>query len=90
FQGGSDDVDDTARLEELVAAVAEADRRSPAPTRVVIPGLALGHRVGERLVGVRGRPLDLERLHPGYQVAPAVRRIRLTFAPSPQTELELE
>ena len=90
FQGGSDDVDDTARLEELVSAVAEADRRSPAPTRVVVPGLALGHRVGERLVGVRGRPLDLERLHLGYQAAPAVRRIRLTFAPSPQTELELE
>lgn len=89
-QGGADEADDTARLEELVRAVREADGRSPAPTRILAPYLALGHRVGERVLGIRGRRLDLARQHEGYGVAPVVRRIRMTFAPTPQTELELE
>jgi hypothetical protein len=83
-------VDDTARLQELVDAAYEADRRSPTPSRIQVPYLALGHRVGERLLGIRGRRLDLARQHDGYESAPVVRRIRYDFAPVPQTELELE
>ena len=92
FSGHSqaDTVDDTARLQELVDAAYEADRRSPVPSRIQIPYLALGHRVGERLLGIRGRRLDLARQHDGYESAPVVRRIRYDFAPVPQTELELE
>ena len=86
----ADEVDDTARLEDLVRAAHEADRRTPAPTRVEVPYLALGHRVGERLLGVRGRRLDLAQQHDGYATAPVVRRVRFTFAPAPGTELELE
>ena len=89
-QAGADEADDTARLEELVAAAYEADRRIPAPTRIEIPYLALGHRPGERILGIRGRRLDLARKHAGYETAPVVRRVAYTFAPAPQTELELE
>lgn len=89
-QGGADEADDTARLQELVDAAWEADRRSPAPARIEIPYLAPGHRPGERILGLRGRPLDVARRHAGYETAPAVRRILYTFAPLPKTELELE
>jgi hypothetical protein len=89
-QAGADEADDTARLEELVAAAYKADRRVPAPTRIEVPYLALGHRPGERILGIRGRRLDLARKHAGYETAPVVRRVAYTFAPIPQTELELE
>ena len=89
-EANADEADDTDRLEELVRAAREADRRSPAPTRIEVPCLAMGHRVGERLLGVRGRRLDLARQLNGYGIAPVVKRIRFTFAPTPQTELELE
>jgi hypothetical protein len=58
-QGGADEVDDTARLQQLVDAAYEADRRSPSPARIDIPYLALGHRVGERILGVRAAVLRL-------------------------------
>jgi len=88
--GDADEADDTARLEDLLQAAWEADRRAPAPARVGMPYLALGHRVGERLQGTRGRRLDLARQHTGYAIAPVVRRMRLAFAPLPGTELDLE
>jgi len=89
-QGGADEADDTARLQQLVDAAYAADRRSPSPARIEIPHLALGHRVGERIPGIRGRRLDLARQCPGYLSAPIVRRICHWFAPSPRTEIELE
>jgi len=89
-QGGADEVDDTARLQQLVDAAYEADRRSPSPARIDIPYLALGHRVGERILGVRGRRLDLARQCSGYLSAPIVRRVCHWFAPLPRTEIELE
>jgi hypothetical protein len=89
-QAGSDEVDDSARLEDLVRAAYEADRRTPTPTRVEIPYLAMGHHVGQRILGIRGRRLDLAREHGACAAAPVARRLRLTFAPVPQTELELE
>jgi len=88
--GDADEADDTGRLEDLVRAAWEADRCAPAPARVAMPYLALGHRVGERLGGIRGRHLDLVRQPIGYAVAPVVRRVRFTFAPMPGTELDLE
>jgi len=87
---GADEVDDSARLEELIRAAYEADRRSPTPTRVEIPYLAMSRRVGQRILGIRGRRLDLAREHGACAAAPVARRVRLTFAPVPQTELELE
>jgi hypothetical protein len=89
-QAGADEADDTARLEDLVRAAHDADRRSPAPTRIEAPYLAMGHRPGERILGIRGRRLDLARRHEGYETAPVVRRVIFTFAPAPQTQLELE
>jgi len=89
-QAGADEADDSARLEDLVRAAYEADRRTPAPTRIEIPYLAMGHRVGQRVLGVRGRRLDLAREHGACAAAPVIRRVCLTFAPAPQTELELE
>lgn len=89
-QPGADEADDSARLEDLVRAAYEADRHSPTPTRVEIPYLAMGHRVGQRILGIRGRRLDLAREHGACAAAPVVRRGRLAFAPAPQTELELE
>lgn len=89
-QGDADEADDTARLNELVTAAAAADRCCPAPTRIEIPYLAFGYRVGQRVLGIRGRRIDLTRRWSDYEVAPVVRRIRHTFAPSPRTELELE
>jgi len=89
-EGGADEADDTERLDDLVRAAWEADRRAPAPARIEIPYLAFGHRVGERILGVRGRHLALARAHPGFLLAPVVRRTRLTFAPAPRTELDLE
>jgi len=89
-QAGADEADDSARLEELVRAAYLADRRTPAPTRIEIPYLAMGHRVGQRVLGLRGRRLDLAREHGACATAPVVERVRLTFAPAPRTELELE
>jgi hypothetical protein len=89
-QTAADEVDDTARLQELVDAVYAADRPCPVPVRITIPYLAMGHRVGRRLLGIRGRRLDLARTEVGYECAPVVRRVRHTFAPAPQTELELD
>ncbi len=60
------------------------------PTRIEAPCLAMGHRVGERILGIRGRRLDLAREHGACATAPVATRIRFTFAPTPQTELELE
>jgi len=88
--GPTDEVDDTARLQELVRAAYDADRAAPAPSRIQIPYLALGHRVGERILGVRGRMLELAPRYAEFVAAPVVRRVRHTFAPVPQTELELE
>lgn len=88
--GGADEANDTGRLQDLVCAAWEADRRTPAPTHVRIPYLALGHGVGERLLGIRGRRIDLARDHTGFAVAPVVDRLRLTFAPAPETILHLE
>jgi len=89
-QGGADEPDDTGRLQELVDAAYEADRRSPAPTHIEIPYLAMGHRPGERILGIRGRRLDVARRHAGYETAPVVKSVLYTFAPAPQTQLELE
>lgn len=89
-EGGADVADDTARLQELVDAAHAADRRCPAPARITIPALALAHRDGRRVAGLRGRRLDLARQHAGYETAPVIRSVRHTFAPAPQTELELE
>ena len=89
-QAGADEIDDSARLEELLRATYEADRRAPAPTRIEAPCLAMGHRVGERILGIRGRRLDLAREHGACTTAPVVKRVRFTFAPTPQTELKLE
>jgi len=89
-EGGADEVDDTARLQDLIRAAWDADRRAPAPARIEVPYLALGHRVGQRLLGTRGRRLALAREHTGFAVAPVVRGLRLTFAPAPRTELILE
>ena len=55
-----------------------------------MPYLALGHRVGERVLGTRGRGVALARAHTGFAVAPVVRGIRLIFSPVPRTELTLE
>ena len=74
----------------MVDAAFEADRRCPAPTRIRVPYLAFGHRVGERVVGIRGRRLDLARQHAGYETDPAIRRITMRFSPAPETELELD
>ncbi|MFO8014794.1 MAG: hypothetical protein R6X20_15980 [Phycisphaerae bacterium] len=89
-EAGADEVDDTARLQDLVRAAWDADRLAPAPARIEVPYLALGHRVGERLLGTRGRHLLLAREHTGFTVAPIAREVRLTFAPAPRTELILE
>lgn len=86
----ADEADDTARLQGLVDAAFEADRRRPAPSRIGIPYLSLGRRVGDRLVGIRGRRLDLARRYAGYETDPAVRRVTLRFAPDPGTELDLD
>jgi len=86
----ADEVDDSARLQALVDAAFEADRRCPAPSRVWIPYFAFGRRVGERITGIRGRRLDLARQHAGYETAPAIRRITMRFSPAPETELELD
>ncbi len=88
--GDADEADDSARLADLVRTAWEADARSPAPARVTVPGLALGHRVGERILGVRGRPLALADDYEGFVVAPTVRRVRWVLLPVPQTELDLE
>lgn len=88
--GDADEADDTTRLEDLVRAAWEADRRAPAPAHVAMPYLAMGHRVGECLRGTRGRRLDLARQHTGYVVAPVVQCVRFTFAPMPGTELDLK
>lgn len=92
FYGGvsAGEVDDAVRLQELVDSAYEADRRCPAPARIEIPWLALGHRLGERLLGLRGRRLNLARLGTPYETDPVVCRIRHDFVPSPRTELELE
>lgn len=87
---GADEADDTQALAALVSAAREADRRCPAPARVQMPYLALGYRVGQRLLGVRGRRLDLARQEVGYESAPTIARLRWDFAPLPRTELELE
>jgi hypothetical protein len=89
-QADADETDDTQRLQELVDATYEADRRCPAPTRVTVPYLALGYRVGQRVLGVRGRRLDLARQEAGYESSPVIAGIRWDFAPLPRTELELE
>jgi hypothetical protein len=86
----ADEADDSARLEDLVKAAAEADARCPAPSRIRIPYLALGYAAGLRVEGLRGRRLDLARTHAAGQVAPIVRRVRHQFAPQPETVLELE
>jgi hypothetical protein len=89
-QAGADEADDSPRLQELVDAAYEADRRSPAPARIEVPFLAMGYRVGTRVLGVRGRRLDLAHGGPAYESAPVVRRTVHRFAPEPRTELELE
>ncbi|MCX5672311.1 MAG: hypothetical protein NTU94_13420 [Planctomycetota bacterium] len=89
-QGGADETDDTAKLQDLVDAAYEADRRVPAPACIEVPYLAMGHRPGERILGVRGRRLDLARQHAGYETTPVVKSVLHTFAPLPQTQLELE
>jgi hypothetical protein len=86
----ADEADDSAGLQSLVEAAFEADRRCPSPTRIRIPYLALGRRVGDRLAGTRGRRLELARQHTGYETDPAVRRVTFRFAPEPETELELD
>jgi hypothetical protein len=86
----ADETDDSARLQALVDAAFEADRRCPTPSRIRIPHLALGHRVGERVAGIRGRGLDLARQHPGYATDPVIRRTTVRFSPAPETELELD
>jgi hypothetical protein len=89
-QAAADEVDDTARLEDLVREAYEADLAAPVPSRIDMPYLAMGHRVGERILGVQGRWIDLAPSTPDYTAAPRIRLIRHTFAPVPQTELELE
>ncbi len=86
----ADEADDTARLQALVDAAHEADQRAPVPGRIVVPWLALEHRAGERVPGVLGRGLDLALEQTGYRTDPVVRRVCHTFAPTVQTELELE
>ena len=91
FHGSpADEADDTERLQDLVDAAFEADLRAPAPTRVDVPWLAMGYRVGQRIQGVSGRRLELARAGAGYAFDPVVRRVRLIFAPAPRTELDLE
>lgn len=89
-QAGADEADDADRLTDLVRAAWTADHRTPAASRIDVPYLAFGHRVGERVLGLRGRRIDLARLHDGYAAAPVVRRVVHTFAPLPRTQLELE
>jgi len=88
--GDADEVDDGARLQDLVDAAFEADRHVRAPARIHVPWLALGYRVGQRLQGVRGRQLDLARQLPGYVSDPVIHTARYVFAPAPKTELELQ
>jgi hypothetical protein len=89
-QAPADEADDTQRLQELVNATYEADRRCPVPAHIEVPYLALGYRVGQRVLGVRGRRLDFARRENGYESAPRARKVRWHFAPAPRTELELE
>lgn len=89
-EGGADEADDSAHLEELVEAAAEADARCPAPARIRIPYLALGYAVGLRLTGLRGRRLDLANTYDAARVAPVVRKVRVQLVPQPETVLELE
>jgi hypothetical protein len=89
-QTSADVADDTQRLQELVDAAYEADRQSPAPARIEMPYLAMGRRIGERVLGVRGRRLDFARQAVGYESSPVLTRIRWDFAPVPRTQLELE
>jgi hypothetical protein len=89
-QAPANEADDTPRLQEFVRAAYEADRRCPVPTHVEVPWLALGYRVGQRVLGVRGRRIDFARQEKGYESAPMVSRVRWHFAPLPRTELELE
>jgi len=86
----ADEADDTQRLQEFVNAAYEADRRCPVPAHIEVPYLALGYRVGQRLLGVQGRHLDFAHRESGYESAPMVRKVRWHFAPAPRTELELE
>lgn len=86
----ADETDDTQRLQELVNAAYEADRRCPVPAHIEVPYLALGYRVGQRLLGVQGRHLDFARRESSYESAPMVKKVRWHFAPTPRTELELE
>ncbi len=90
FGEPADEADDTTALQALVEATFEADRRCPAPTRLRMPHVALAWSVGVRVAGTRGRRLDLAREHAGCRAEPVVRAVRLTFAPEPGTELELE
>ncbi|HUX02676.1 MAG TPA: hypothetical protein VMY35_17075 [Phycisphaerae bacterium] len=91
FQGDpADEADDSARLQELVDAAFEADRRCPSPGRIRVPYLAFGRRVGDCLAGIRGRRLELARRHTGYETDPAICRVTLQFTPVPETELELD
>ncbi|MGB3087695.1 MAG: hypothetical protein WBC53_08245 [Phycisphaerae bacterium] len=85
----ADEVDDSSRLQAFVDAAFETDRRSPAPARIRIPYLAFGFRAGDRIVGVRGRRLELAREHVTYQTNPVIRRITFRLFPEPGTELEL-
>jgi len=89
-QVGADEQDDTAKLQALVDAALQADQRNPVPGRVEMPYLALAHRVGQRVCGVRGRRLDLAREQPGYETDPVICRVRFRLTPTPATELELE
>jgi len=88
--GSADEVDDSARLQALVDAAAEADRRCPVPSLVRVPWLAPAYGVGQRVAGTRGRRLDLAREQTGFRTEPVVRRVRRRFAEAPATELELE
>ena len=69
-----DEADDTARLQALVDAAWEADRRVPVAGRIRVPWLALEHQPGERVPGVLGRQLNLAIEETGYQTDPVVRR----------------
>lgn len=89
-QAPADEVDDTSRLQEFVSAAWDADRRCPVPAHIEVPWLALGYRIGQRVLGVHGRRLDFARQENGYESAPMVRKVRWHFAPAPRTELELE
>ncbi len=91
FQGGdADEADDTAALEALVARAVAADRRCPAPTRAVLPGVAPGHATGMRVGAVRGRGLALARDWSALFLRPMIYRVVHRFAPEPETELELD